>query len=179
MPSARTLALGVVGRPHGVRGELVFHPFNATGTRLEQLPLPLAVELQPPSGPPRPATLVAARPFKDRTLVIFQGLGDRDAAAALTRSTVSVPRTALPPLAADEFYVADLIGLAVEDRAGRAQGRVQGAYWNGTQDVLRIEDAAGQELLVPVVPDFIVEVDLSAGRLVIAKPQDDDDDEDG
>jgi 16S rRNA processing protein RimM len=174
VPSARTLALGIVGRPHGVRGELVFHPFNVDGTRLEQLPLPLDVELHPETGAPRPMTLVAARPFKDRTLILFQGLDDRDAAAALTRSTMSVPRGVLPPLAEGEFYVADLVGMEVVDGEGRAQGRVQGAYWNGTQDVLRIEDASGHELLVPVVPDFIREVDLPAGRLVIEAPVDEE-----
>jgi 16S rRNA processing protein RimM len=178
MPPARTLALGVVGRPHGVRGELVFHPFNPSGIRLEELRLPLAVELQPASGPPRPMTLAAARPFKDNTLVTFQGLADRDEAAAFTRATLSVPRTALPPLADGEFYVADLVGLAVEDGDGRAVGKVAGAYWNGTQDVIRIDVPGGGERLIPLVPDFLRLVDVAAGRVVVDAPLETDD-EDG
>jgi 16S rRNA processing protein RimM len=175
MPPARTLALGVVGRPHGVRGELVFHPFNPAGARLEELPLPLVVELRPAAGPPRPATLATARPFKDRTLVSFQGLGDRDAAAALTRATLSVPRAVLPPLGEGEFYVADLVGLAVEDGQGAPLGTVAGAYWNGTQDVLRIEDPRGGERLIPVVPAFVRTVDTAGGRLVVDAPPEGDD----
>ena len=44
---------------------------------------------------------------------------------------------------------------------------VRQAFWNGAQDVLEIRDAAGNELLIPAVPDFLREVDLSARRLVI------------
>jgi 16S rRNA processing protein RimM len=162
------LPLGVLGRPHGVRGELVFRPHNPAGVRLEELHLPLAVELRSPSGGVQPAQVAAARPFgTEGSLVRLAGIADRDQAARFTNSELHVPRKALPPLEDGEFYVADLVGCRVEDVAGQDRGVVRQAYWNGSHDILEIRDAAGNELLIPAVGDFLNEVDLQARRIVI------------
>jgi 16S rRNA processing protein RimM len=162
------LALGTLGRPHGVRGELVFRPHNPDGVRLEDLDLPLAVELRSPSGSVQATQVVGARPFGgEGSLVRLAGLGDRDLAARFTNSEVYVPRAALPPLEHGEFYVSDLIGCRVEDVAGQDRGVVRQAYWNGSHDILEIRDAAGNELLIPAVGDFLHAVDVQARRVVI------------
>jgi 16S rRNA processing protein RimM len=165
------LPLGVLGRPHGVRGELVFRSYNPDGTRLEDLDLPLEVELRPRTGPPRLSQVVAARPFQASgqtgSLIKLAGVNDRDQAAAFTNSELCVPRALLPPLDEGEFYVADLIGCQVTDTAGRSRGVVKNFYWNGSQDILEIHDADGNELLIPVVEDFIRDMDLAARTLVI------------
>jgi 16S rRNA processing protein RimM len=165
-PGRATLVLGVLGRPHGVRGEIVFHAFNPGGTPLSGLPLPLSVDLRR-GRETVAATLIAARPFKDGALVRLEGVDGRDAAAARTGFEMAVPREALPPLAEGEHYTVDLVGCAVFDTEGRARGRVQGAFWNGTHEVLTVVDEAGDELLIPVIGDFFVEIDLPQRRLVI------------
>jgi 16S rRNA processing protein RimM len=166
-PAPGTLPFGVLGRPHGVRGEIVLHPFNAGGTHPRQLRLPVAVVLVA-SGQRRSATLVAARAFGEgEALVRFEGVDSREAAATLTHAEVQVPRAALPPLATDELYVADLIGCTVYDLAGRLRGRVAATFWNGSHDVLTVLDEGGAELLLPSVPGFIRSVDLVARTLVI------------
>ena len=165
-PGPATLVLGVIGRPHGVRGEIVFHAFNPAGTPLQDLDLPLAVQLHR-GAETRPATLTAARAFKDGSLIHLAEVGDRDAAAVMTGYQIAVPRAALPPLAEGEHYTVDLIGCAVFDPAGRARGRVTGAYWNGTHEVLTVVDDAGAETLIPVIDDFLVSIDLPQRRIVI------------
>jgi 16S rRNA processing protein RimM len=166
--SGTHLALGVLGRPHGVRGELVFRPHNPAGVRLEELDLPLAVQLRNRDGGSQPAQIVAARAFGgEGSLVRLGGIDDRDQAARFTNSEVHVPRESLPPLEPGEFYVADLIGCRVQDVAGQDRGVVRQAYWNGSQDVLEIRDQAGNELLIPAAGDFLREVDVAARRLVI------------
>jgi 16S rRNA processing protein RimM len=161
-----TLALGVLGRPHGVRGELVFHAFNPGGVQLADLDLPLAVALRRGSAT-RSASVVAARPFQDGALVVLEGIDSREAAAAFTGYDVCVPRAALPPLAADECYTADLIGCAVFDQEGRSRGQVMSAFWNGTHEVLSVVDPGGQETLVPVLRDFLCSIDLVNRRIVV------------
>ena len=171
---AEELALGVLGRPHGVRGELVFHPHNPHGVRLEQLGFPFAAAL---GGDPRAGSaasvartairVISARAFQDGSLVRLDGVIDRDAAAGFTNRELLVPRAVLPPLAPGEFYVADLIGCAVVDVGGRDRGVVVGAYWNGHQDIITVQASDGVELLLPAVPDFLREVDLTARRLVV------------
>jgi 16S rRNA processing protein RimM len=162
-----TLPFGVLGRPHGVRGELVLHPFNPGGTHPRQLRLPVAVDLIA-GGQRRSAKLVSARPLGEgEALVRFEGVDSRDAAAALTHAELQVPRAALPPLAIGEIYIADLIGCSVYDVAGRPRGRVTASFWNGSQDVLTVVGEDGAELLVPAVPGFIQSVDLAARTVVI------------
>jgi 16S rRNA processing protein RimM len=161
-----TLALGVLGRPHGVRGELVFHAFNPGGVQLADLPMPLAVQLRRGSVN-RPATVRAARPFQNGALVVLEGIDSREAAAAITGHDLCVPRAAMPPLAADECYTVDLVGCAVFDQQGRSRGQVMSTFWNGTHEVLSIVDPAGQELMVPVVPDFLCSIDLVQRRIVV------------
>jgi 16S rRNA processing protein RimM len=166
---AQSLSLGVFGRPHGVRGEIVFHPHNPHGTRLESLAFPFAATLGPPpgaTGASRTVRILGARRFDEGALVRLEGIADRDVAAALTNCELFVPRAVLPALQAGELYVADLVGCQVIDQTGRDRGRVVGAYWNGQHDVLTVR-AGDDELLVPAVPDFLREVDLAQRRVVI------------
>ena len=168
---SESLALGLLGRPHGVRGELVFRPFNPDGASLVELDLPLEVELRPRDGggptPGRMMALRSARPFKDGALVTFEGVASPEEASRLTNCQLCVPRAALPPLDEDEFYISDLIGCQVVDVSGRDRGQVLGCYWNGTQDVLEIRGPDGEETLIPAVEDFLREVDLPGRRIVI------------
>ena len=102
-------------------------------------------------------------------LLTLEGVGDRDAAAALTGREVCVPREVLPE-APEDTYLADLLGLAVVDRAGRALGTVAGVETSGAQDLLTVDGPDGPWLL-PAVEAFLVEVDRTAGRLVVDVPE--------
>jgi 16S rRNA processing protein RimM len=173
-PPADVIGLGVFGRPHGVRGEIVFHPHNPAGARLEDLPFPFEARLgddprggAPPRKHPASVRLLAARSFGDASLARLDGISDRDVAAGYTNLEVLVPRAVLPPLLPGEYYIVDLVGCAVSDDAGRSRGQVVGVYWNGHQDILEIRDDAGEELLIPALPEFLKEVDLGARRLVV------------
>ena len=95
---------------------------------------------------------------------------DRNAAEALRGTELTVPRSALPPLAEDEYYHADLIGLPVETPDGTAVGRVVLVENFGAGDVLEIEKHAvdgkgGKRFMVPMRPEAVPAWD--ATRLVI------------
>ena len=166
-PAAAALPFGRLGRPHGVRGEVVLQPFNPGGARLSDLRLPVVVEVALPAGT-RTLALVAARPFGEgEALLRLEGVTTREEAAALTHGELRIPRAALPAPGPGEVFVADLLGCAVFDLAGRPRGTVRGAFWNGSQDVLSIVADGGEELLIPAVPAFIQRVDLGARTMVI------------
>lgn len=113
----------------------------------------------------------------DAYLVRLEGVNDRDAASALTLGQVRVRRTELPPLAPGEFFVEDVAGCGVfEVDTGRALGLVRGTFWNGAHDVATVVADDGAERLIPLVPDFVVGVDL-AGRKMVVRWDDDDDHE--
>lgn len=160
------IALGTLGRPHGLTGELPLRAYNSEGVDLGAVELPLPVRLVQ-GGVSRDLTLVHVRAAGQGLLVRLEGVGSREAAAALTNGELWVPRDRLPPPVDDEFYVGDLIGCEVVDTGGQPRGTVRATFWNGAQDVLSVQAPGGDELLVPVVAEFIREVDLVARRLVV------------
>ncbi len=167
MTDAHTLSLGVLGKPHGLRGDLALRLYNPQGRLLERVAFPVQVVLTDEDSRRAPATLRGARRAGNDLLVRFVGVETREQAALLTHRHLHVPRASLPPLASGECYVEDLLGLRVTDVEGRDRGVVAEAFFNGAHDILTVKDAGGAEILVPVVPDFIRQVDLGAGYLLV------------
>jgi 16S rRNA processing protein RimM len=94
------------------------------------------------------------------------GCDDRDQAAALVGSEISVPRDRLPPPNADEFYWFDLEGLRVENMEGRDLGRVDHLFGTGANDVVCVRGE--RERLIPFVwGDVIKDVDFGLGRVLV------------
>ena len=166
-----TILVGRFGAPHGVRGEVRLQSFTAD---------PRAIagygSLRDKTG--RRFTLAAVRLVRDNMLVArVAGIADRDGAAALTNLELYVERAALPPPGEDEFYVADLVGMAVADDQGRALGTVIGVPNYGGGDLLELRPASGGEtLLLPFTRAVVPTIDFSARRLTVVPPEEVDGD---
>ncbi|HVT07719.1 MAG TPA: ribosome maturation factor RimM [Polyangia bacterium] len=165
-----TLPIGVLGRPHGVAGEIFLRPYDHGGDAVEEL-TEILVGRDGRWGTRR---LIAWRRVNEGYLVRLDGVKDREAAAALTLSEVRASRAALPPLEPGEFYVEDVPGLAVEDESGRSLGTVQGTFWSGAHDIATVVAPDGTERLIPLVPAHVVSVDVP-GRKMLVRWDDDDD----
>jgi 16S rRNA processing protein RimM len=121
----------------------------------------------------------ASRAYRDRLVLKLEGVEDANAASRLRGARVSVKREEAPALPAGLHYVAVLIGLVVIDAQGRELGRVVDVIAAGDADVLRVLPARGpgeeenerDELLVPLAPPFLLEVDEAHGRIVVDLPQ--------
>ena len=94
-------------------------------------------------------------------------IDDRDAALALRGMRLYVPRRRLPEPEPDEFYHEDLVGLAARDPAGQPLGRVLAVHDFGAGDLLEIETAAGDRLMVPFTRAAMPEVDLAQGFVTV------------
>ena len=165
MAEGRVL-LGVIGRPHGVRGFLRVHSHTAA-----------------------PADLTAYGPLQDENgrkfELAWRGEGiaaiaelrdgarfpvsDRDAAARLTNVRLYVERDRLPAPEPEEFYLADLIGIEAWGEGGPI-GRVAAVHDYGAGASLEIERADAPPLLVPFTRAAVPEVDPGAGRVVVNPP---------
>jgi 16S rRNA processing protein RimM len=151
------VVLGVVGRPHGVNGELWLRPHNEHGRSFDKL----RTLLLDRKGVRTTYTVTSMRPTPDGALVKLAGVETREAASALTLASVLAPRATLPRLAPGEYYVNDVIGCAVTHVDGRALGVVASTFWNGAQDVMIVaEEGApvaveGAPVAVEVAPEAV------------------------
>ena len=88
-----------------------------------------------------------------------------------------VPRDRLPPIGEDEtWYISDLIGLVAHDADGAPVGKVTAVHNFGAGDVLEIApEAGGPTLMLPFTGETVPEVDVSAGRIVVVLPTEEED----
>jgi 16S rRNA processing protein RimM len=164
-----TLSIGMLGRPHGVRGDLYFRPHNPQSRAFDEVRQLWIVR----DGERRLYEVTSMRPVADAYVAHLAGVEDREAAAALTLAEVRIARAVLPPLAPGEYYVEDVVGCAVESEDGRPLGVVQGTLWNGAHDVATVEGGDGRERLIPLVPDFVLNVDAPARKMQVRWDDDD------
>jgi 16S rRNA processing protein RimM len=162
------VALGKVVGAHGVRGELRVVAYSGS---LEALEGKDRVFLRLPGGALRPHGLRGVKPHKGGFLVRLAGINDRDTARALAGSELALPEAELPPLADDEFYWFQLVGLEVETTSGARLGRVGEIMATGAADVLVVQREGSGELLIPATPEVVKRVSLAEGRMVIEPPE--------
>ena len=159
------LCVGVIAGAHGVRGLVKIKSFTEDPANLTAYGA-----LTDESGARRYQVAVTGR-AKGVLLARIEGVGDRDAARALRGARLYVARAALPEPEDEEYYHADLIGLAVEDRAGAPLGRVAAVQNFGAGDILEIERPDEGTLLVPFTKAAVPLVDPAGGRVVVEPPE--------
>ena len=153
-----------VGAAHGVRGEVKVTTFTAD-------PMALAnyKTLMRQDGSPA-LTIASARPTKGGIVARLKGVDDRNAAEARRGLKLYISRESLPPTDEDEFYLADLIGLAVETAAGELLGKVKTVQDFGAGDLLEIQPKAGASWWLPFTREAVPEVRIAEGRLIAEPP---------
>ena len=99
--------------------------------------------------------------------IVFEGYGDANAADVLRGTLIEIAEEELPALPEGEFYVHDLVGLSVVDADGDALGELVEVLRTGANDVYLVRREGARDLLIPAIPEVILEVDPAAGRMRI------------
>jgi 16S rRNA processing protein RimM len=161
--SEQRICVARLGAAHGVRGEVKLWSFTAD---------PAAVVDYGPfeTADGRMIEVEALRPAKDFFVARLKGVADRTAAEELRNVELFVPRARLPaPTDGDEFYHADLVGLAVVDTTGAALGSVVALHNFGAGDIIEVRRAESRDtVMLPFTQAAVPEIDLAAGRIVVA-----------
>jgi 16S rRNA processing protein RimM len=160
----RRLCVGIVTGAHGVRGAVRLKSFTA-----EPESIAAYGPLEDEKGERRFALRLVGS-AKGVLIAVIPGIDDRDRAEALRGLRLYLRRSALPPPDEDEYYHADLIGLAVTLADGTALGTVRAVHDLGAGDTLEVERLAGPPVMVPFTRAVVPVVDLDAGRLFIDPP---------
>ena len=172
--SSEKICVGVVTGARGIKGELRVKSFTAD---------PDAIFAYGPVSDERGTQIFEGRvsgKAKDHLLVFLKGVTDRNRADELKGTRLYVDRDALPAPEEDEFYHADLIGLAVELKDGGAYGNVRGVLDVGGGASLEIASPDGI-IMMPFTKQAVPAVDIANGKMIVDPPEgllDDPDEED-
>jgi 16S rRNA processing protein RimM len=161
---ADRVLLGEIGGAQGLKGEVRLRSFTAEpGAIADYGPLEdetgRVVEIE--SLQVTPKGLIAR----------LKGVTTREGAEALTRTKLYVPRDRLPERGEEEWYHAELIGLAAFAPDGAQLGSVLAVHNFGAGDLIEIAPPEGATLLVPFTRDAVPEVDVEGGRLTVVLPE--------
>ena len=157
-----TLLVGVLGRPHGLRGDIALRAHNRQSADLGRVPELL---LERPTGRDE-RRVESIRRSPDGWLVKLAGIDSRTDAEPLINAPVRVRRARLPAPLPGEFFVEDAVGCEVFAEDNRRLGTVGSLMWNGAQDILVVEGET--EILIPALPQFVRAIDLAKRRIEVA-----------
>jgi 16S rRNA processing protein RimM len=162
---AERICVALIGPAHGTRGEVRLKSFTAD---------PMAVmdygTLETEDGT---ATfeIESLRPAKNHWVAQLRGVRDRNAAERLANTRLFVPRDRLPAAETDEFYHADLIGLAAVTTDGRQLGTVVAVHDFGAGNILELRHESKRDtVMLPFTSATVPVVDIAGGRIVIDPP---------
>jgi 16S rRNA processing protein RimM len=157
---ADSVTVGIVLRPHGIRGEVVVEPLSDNENRFKTMD---DVRLVRPNGSDLKLRVASMFPHKSRLVIQFDGISSIEQAETLRAAELRVPIASLPPLPDGSYYHHELKGLEARVESGAAIGKVVDLWETGATPVLVIHDAGGRETLLPMVDAFILEVNVSGG----------------
>ncbi len=159
--------LGEIGRPQGLKGELRLRSFT-------EVPQAIA-----DYGPLQDETgtvlfeITALRSDAKGVVARLKGVATREEAETLTGTKLYVPRDRLPDAGEEEWYCADLVGLAALDPTGARLGTVTAIHNFGAGDIVEIaRETGGETMLLPFTEATVPEVDLKGGYLRVVPLED-------
>lgn len=160
------ICVGAIAGAFGVKGEIRLKSFTADPSAIVDYS-PLTSE-----DGSRRFDLTLERPVKGGFAATLSGVETKEQADALRGTRLYALRAQLPSLPDDEYYHADLIGLAVLDTGGATLGRVKSVLNHGAGDLLEIEGPGLKTTaLLPFTRAAVPTVDLGAGRIIADPPE--------
>jgi 16S rRNA processing protein RimM len=162
MRTPRLVVIGKVLKPFGIRGEVKVQSFASS---LAPFSASTSLFLDEEE-----FVLVSARSHKGAALITLQGVNTPERARELVGRVVRTDRANFPPLAEDEYYLHELVGMEVIRKDGAVVGAVRNIIETGANDVLEIVGPYG-EALIPHVEGVVLDVDFDAGIIRIDPPE--------
>ena len=157
------LRVGVICSTHGVKGEVKVYPTTDDPERFRQLK-EVIVDTKKEQ-----FTLIIqqVRFFKNMVILKFKEYDTINAVEKYKACDLLIHRSQAVPLNPGEYFIADLIGLAVFTDEGKKLGQLKDVMQTGANDVYVIQQPNGKELLIPAIKDCIKNIDISGGKMVV------------
>lgn len=164
----KRIAVGIIRKPHGVRGEASVEPWTPSLDRFNELRSVTLVS--PDETETRDMQIETVRANVDRALVKFAGIDSPEGLRELRNWTIEIAAEDARKLDAGEYFLHDLVGLTLVDAEGRQYGEVKDVYEGGGGLLLSVAGPKG-EFEVPFAAEICTEIDLPGRRIVVALPK--------
>lgn len=157
------LQVGIITSTHGVRGEVKVYPTTDDPRRFRRLK-----EVVLDTGKEKMnLEIEGVKFFKQFVILKFKGLDNINDIEKYRQKSLYVTRKNAVRLQRDEYFIADLIGLKVQDEDGKGLGTVKDVIETGANDVYEVEMADGKSLLLPAIKQCILNVDVENGTMQV------------
>lgn len=157
------LQVGIITSTHGVRGEVKVYPTTDDPRRFRRLK-----EVVLDTGREKlNLEIEGVKFFKQFVILKFKGLDNINDIEKYRQKSLYVTRKNAVRLQRDEYFIADLIGLKVQDEDGKEVGTVKDVIETGANDVYEVEMADGKSLLLPAIKQCILNVDVENGTMQV------------
>lgn len=157
------LRVGVITSSHGVRGEAKVYPTTDDMTRFESLKEVMIKNKDSEMW----TEVTGVRYSKNLVIAKFACFSAPEEIKKYLQADVLIDRKDAVPLEEGEYYIADLIGSQVVSDEGKELGKIKDVLQTGANDVYLVKGADGKELLFPVIPDCVKNVDIENGIITV------------
>lgn len=156
------LAVGLMRRPHGVHGEIMVEVLTDYPERLKPGDTLYRGDER------TPVTIATRRQHNKGILLSFEGINDRDEIGTYRNTYLYVDLNDWPPLPEGEYYDFELLGLEViVKETGEVLGELTDILETGANDVYVVTAESGQEILLPAIPEVILDIDLDTAKMSV------------
>ena len=155
--------IGIIGSPFGVKGFVKVRPLSGEIDHL----LKLQSITVSKDGNERLLSIEEINPAAPNVLIRFKGIESPEAAKTLNGAQLLAGRDQAAPLAPGEFYIEDLKGLPVLTDKDEIIGHVLDIIEGGGGELIEIELSNGEKRLVPFRKEFISDISLEKGKIVL------------
>lgn len=159
-----TVVVGKITTTHGLRGTVKVLPMTEKKERFYDLTQIMA-ELA--DGKQKVLTIEGISSFKEGFLMDFKEIKDVNAAQKLRGAYLQIPRSQAMELEEGEYYIFEIIGAEVFTDEGERLGILENVIETGANDVYEVKTEDGKEILIPVIPDCVLEVNTEEKKVVV------------
>jgi 16S rRNA processing protein RimM len=157
------LQVGILSSTHGVHGEMKVFPTTDDVNRFKKLK---NVLLETQEGH-KELEIERVRFFKQFVIIKFKGCDSINDIEKYKGKSIFVTRENAVRLGQDEYFIADLIGLAVKDEDDVILGEIRDVLETGANDVYVVKRDGKKDLLIPAIKQCILDVDTAAGIMKV------------
>lgn len=158
------LRVGVIIKPHGIKGEVKVYPTTDSPLRFNEITHVNIIQQGKQLGDHK---ISGVKYFKETVILKLKGYDNINDVEALKGAELYIPREEGAELEEGEYYIADIIGMDVVTDNGDRLGSIKDVMETGANDVYVVAADSGKEILIPAIKQCIIDTDIEENVMTV------------